>query len=178
MGELELKLDFEHFPGRSFTLLLFKDVSNASELDAAIKSGSLKTEMAIMNAAMIGDAFVAHLAAFQALVASSREKLRTRTLHAEVVFYIAASKQISESFRRFGVSDKAKHVLVGIFDASPDAVKAAKDAVKGTQVSVDQLPTLMDRDALVKHHGIEDAEQELSSLVECVVGRVGGRVTA
>lgn len=57
--------------------------------------GTLQPEAAILNAALVPDLFAVHLAALKALQAAARGQLKTRSLHAEVVFGVSGSKHVS-----------------------------------------------------------------------------------
>lgn len=57
----------------------------------------MQPEAAIINAALVPDLFAVHLSAHKALQASSRASLRTRSLHAELVFGISGSKHVRKS---------------------------------------------------------------------------------
>ncbi len=58
-------------------------------------SGALQPEAAILNAALVPDIFAVNLAAHKALQAAQRQALRSKTLHAELVFGISGSKHVS-----------------------------------------------------------------------------------
>lgn len=58
-------------------------------------SGSLNPEAAIINATLVPEAFGVHLAAYRALQSGQRGALRTKSLHAELVFGISGSKHVS-----------------------------------------------------------------------------------
>jgi len=65
------------------------------EIAAAIKDGSVVPNMTVIDAAMCADPFLIHMAAFQALVNEKRNCVKTRTLHAEVIFQLGANKHVS-----------------------------------------------------------------------------------
>ena len=60
-----------------------------------MQGGSLSPESALANAALVPDALVLRAAAHKACVAASRGALRTRSLHAELVFGLSGSKHVS-----------------------------------------------------------------------------------
>ena len=71
-------------------------------------------------------------AANKALIAESRGKLTTKTLHSECVFNLSGSKHISQSLSKWGVSDTATSVLVACFDATPAQVGTARKESSGS----------------------------------------------
>ncbi|KAF8244452.1 kinase binding protein CGI-121, partial [Wilcoxina mikolae CBS 423.85] len=78
-----------------------------------------------------------HQAVHKFLIA---EKLRTRNVHSEIVFCLSPNNNISESFRRFGLSDTTTS-LICIKISSPqkpissaDVERYLAEVVKGTPV--------------------------------------------
>ena len=65
------------------------------ELRDAVQAGSLAPECALANATLVPDLLVLHAAAYKALAAAQRGELRTRSLHAELVFSLSGSKHVS-----------------------------------------------------------------------------------
>ena len=58
-------------------------------------SGALQPECSLANAELVPSLLVLRVAAFKALLAQQRGALRTKSLHAEVVFNLAGSKHVS-----------------------------------------------------------------------------------
>lgn len=56
------------FPGQSVTLLLYKDLKNSSALRQSLIDRTLHPEVALINAAVVPDLFLLHLAAYKVLV--------------------------------------------------------------------------------------------------------------
>ena len=69
--------------------------AHRSELKARVMAGSLTPEAAVINAEVLPEVFILHAAARVALQAARRGTLKTRSLHAELVFSIAGSKHVS-----------------------------------------------------------------------------------
>lgn len=59
-----------------------------------MQAGALTPEAALANAALVPDPLVLHAAAYKALAAQARGGLRTRSLHAELVFNLSGSKHV------------------------------------------------------------------------------------
>lgn len=70
-------------------------LSCCRELKDTVQAGSLSPECALVNAALVSDLLVLHAAAYKALAAAQRGELRTRSLHAELVFSLSGSKHVS-----------------------------------------------------------------------------------
>lgn len=75
-----------------------------------------------------------HAAGSRALIAQSREKLVTRSLHAELVYNLSGSKHITDALRRWGVATDVTAVLVAVFDASAADLQTLRVLVQGVEV--------------------------------------------
>jgi EKC/KEOPS complex subunit CGI121/TPRKB len=64
------------------------------ELREQVVRGALVPECGLANAALVPDLFVLQVAAHNALLAQSREALKTRSLHSELVFNLSGSRQV------------------------------------------------------------------------------------
>lgn len=64
------------------------------QLRDAVQAATLSPECALANAALVPDLLVLHAAAYKALAAQKRGALRTRGLHAELVFNLSGSKHV------------------------------------------------------------------------------------
>lgn len=61
----------------------------------SIVQGTFGPEVAIINASLVPSIFIVHAAARLALLNRDRKALKSRSLHSEVVFNVAASKHVS-----------------------------------------------------------------------------------
>ncbi|GAB4814119.1 hypothetical protein N2152v2_001165 [Parachlorella kessleri] len=172
---VEIVLQFEEFPGHTLTTLLFKDVTNCGDIRQLVVTGTLKPEAAILNAVLVPDIFTVHLAAHKALQAAQRQGLKTRSLHAEVVFNIAGSKHIGETLTRFGVNDGCKHLLVARFDAAADEVVQLRSLVQGEATPLSELPGLADTQLLNKYYKIAAEEMQVGSMGDAIACRMAAR---
>eukprot|EP00887_Chlorella_sp_A99_P002245 scaffold10.g2245.t1 len=169
------ELYFEDFPTRHLTVLLFKNVTNASEIRGMVMTGALQPECAIINGALVPDLAAVHAAAFKALQAQARGQLRTKSLHAEVVFGLSGSRHIAESLTRFGVNEDCQHLLVARFDASPGDLERIRGAVAGAPAPLAELPGLADSQVLQKYYKVAAPELAVGSLGAAVQMRIAAR---
>jgi hypothetical protein len=72
----------------------------------------------------------------RALVAESRSRLVTRSLHAELVFNLSGSKHITDALKRWGVAPDTTAVLMAAFDASAADLQLLRGLVQGVEVEV------------------------------------------
>lgn len=84
------------------------------ELRDAVQGGSLAPECALANATLVPDLLVLHAAAYKALAAAKRGELRTRSLHAELVFSLSGSKHVSCLFGGGGMQRAACRAGAGL----------------------------------------------------------------
>eukprot|EP00899_Mesostigma_viride_P022964 jgi/Mesvir1/3852/Mv19817-RA.1 len=168
-------LVFEDFPEDTLHLLLFKNVTNAGSIKARILDGSLEYEAAYFNAAQVHDIFHVHLSAYKALSAHKAGKLSSRSLASELLFNSSGSKHIAESLRRMGIGDGCQSVLVGVFNATPEALTSVRSVVEGEEVGLDQFPALSQTDQIVKFFKIGVDELKASSISNAIATRIAIR---
>jgi EKC/KEOPS complex subunit CGI121/TPRKB len=145
------------------------------ELKQLIVAASLNPEAAVINASLVPDIFILHAAARAALIANQRATLKSRSLHAEVVFNIAGSKHIGESLGRFGVNDSCDHLLIARFNATPEEIETIKTKVQGDVVALEELPSLINVELIRKYYKVLDQELVVGSLVDAMMNRIGSR---
>ncbi|PRW39074.1 EKC KEOPS complex subunit Tprkb [Chlorella sorokiniana] len=175
MAATEEVLRFEDFPGHSLTVVLFKDVTNSKELRDAVQAGSLSPECALANATLVPDLLVLHAAAYKALAASQRGELRTRSLHAELVFSLSGSKHIAETLGRYGINPDCRHILAARFDALPDEVQQMRSLVAGSPAPLAELPSLAEQQQLKKYLKVSQEELAIGSLADAQLMRIAAR---
>mmetsp|Transcript_12005 Transcript_12005/g.33761 ORF Transcript_12005/g.33761 Transcript_12005/m.33761 type:complete len:176 (-) Transcript_12005:264-791(-) len=173
---MDTVLGFEAFPGRNLTVMLFTDVSNGGEIKKGIVAGSHPTEAAFVNAELVPELFIFHLAAMKALLGESRDKLVTHSLHSELVYNVSGSKHISETLRRWGVSEGTKSLLVAKFDAGEGDVEAVQALVTGRQVPLEELCQLASNGkALQKAYKLTQQELSIGSAADGIAMRIAAR---
>ncbi|TYZ57061.1 hypothetical protein PybrP1_000964 [[Pythium] brassicae (nom. inval.)] len=166
-------LTYELFPGRTLHAAFFKDVANSAALRQALLNQ--ETDIALINASLLVDPFQIHAAAARALLCETTTKLTTKTLHAELVFNLSGSRNVSESFRRFGIADDCTALVVCVFDADEAALASAAALVQGTAVPFSELGqhlTPADVKAVRKFYKIQDLELSTSLLSDAIVNRI------
>ncbi|KXZ44072.1 hypothetical protein GPECTOR_74g686 [Gonium pectorale] len=177
----ELVLEFDTHPGRTLTLALFKDFSNAKELRANMADGP---DVALMNAAVVVDTFAVQLAAHRALAAETSGRMTTKTLHAELIYGMSGTKHVAESFKRNGINDDSTALLLARFDCKPEEwsalrlacvkeLETLKSRVRGTQVPLAELASLTDTGLIDKYYKITKEELKVRSRSDAVAFRIG-----
>ncbi|KAK0130698.1 EKC/KEOPS complex subunit TPRKB [Merluccius polli] len=190
----------ELYPKQTVTQLLFKGVKNSAELRKSAMEG--KINAALINPKMVRMAelyvymcVLFHYAlysltkchpsqlvdSFQVLVAANKAvhlqsigKMKTRGLYSEIIFNLSPANNISEAFKRFGISDSDDSVLV-VLVATDDESQVLADItekVDGQQVPVAELPTLTDVMQIRKLYKVTPQEEKIGSLLDSVVCRM------
>ncbi|KMZ62546.1 TP53RK-binding protein [Zostera marina] len=165
--------EFEVF-GRKISLALYTDVTNSKELLQAMQEEKLEPETAFLNAVLIPDVFPVLAAAHIALLAKSRESLKTRTLHSELVYNYSGSKHITESLKRCGISDKTTYVLAARFHSSSET-KTLEKLIEGREIDLEELEARANYGQIKKHYKIFAPELEISTLSEAITCRIAAR---
>ncbi len=124
-------------------LLLYHDVVNTAEVRAALLEGT-GPEFALVNPAMVVSSFHLLLAATTALLHATQGTLSVKTLHAELLYCLAPTTNISESFRVFGAGPTDTTLLLAFVDTPLDDVRQVAALVKGTALAQDAVLPFLD----------------------------------
>lgn len=128
-----------------------------------------------MNAHVVIDLFAIQAAAARALLCEQNKSLTTNSLHSELVYNLSASRNVTESFRRFGISDQSDALIVGVFDdPSQDKLSAIASRIDGQRVSMDTLGQHLSEQDLVKikkYYKIQQPEHQFS-LSDAIITRI------
>lgn len=159
----------------NLSLSLFIDVTNSKGLLDSMQTGTLEPEVAFLNASLIPDVFPVLAAAHKALLSKSRDSLTTRTLHSELVYNYSGSKHITESLKRYGISDSSTYILAARFNASPEEMKAIGEIVKGKEIDLEELVGRANQAQIQKHYKISGPELGIGSLADAITCRIASR---
>ncbi len=121
--------------------------------------------------------FPVHVAASRALLCSQSRSLTTNTLHSELVFNLSGSRNVTDSLRKFGISNGATQLLVCAFDADAAKLQEMLDIIDGCLADLDMIEAQShlspEQVAIVKkHYKIQDVELRVSTLADAIVTRI------
>ncbi|KAJ5232207.1 hypothetical protein N7468_005163 [Penicillium chermesinum] len=121
---------------------LYRNVENSVFLRQQLLAGNADFEYALIDASMILSRQHAITAIFRAVNDYLNNRLKSRNVHSEIVFAFNPTNNIADSFRKFGISDATKDLLIVKVSTSPeishDSIAAhLKDSVQGTLVAFD-----------------------------------------
>jgi EKC/KEOPS complex subunit CGI121/TPRKB len=96
----------------SIFVALYTDVENADHLKRQLLAGNSEFEYAFVDADMVVSTRHIRAAAFRAVNDWLNHRLKSRNVHSEMVFCLGANNNIGEAFRRFGVGESTRNLLV------------------------------------------------------------------
>nr|XP_057933082.1 EKC/KEOPS complex subunit TPRKB [Doryrhamphus excisus] len=169
---MHLSHELELFPDLNVTQILFKDVKNATELRQNAVDGTITG--ALINPTMLVSPFQVLVAANKAVHLNKTGKMKTRSLFSEIIFNLSPTNNISEAFRRFGISDGDDSVLVVLVHNKEESqlVTDITAKVDGQQVPLDDLSSLSDHAKIKKLYKITPQEEKCGTLLDAVVCRM------
>ncbi|XP_030295717.1 EKC/KEOPS complex subunit TPRKB [Sparus aurata] len=169
---MHLTHKLELFPDQKVTQMLFKEVKNAAELRQSAVEG--KINAALINPTMLVNPFQVLVAANKAVHLQKTGKMKTRSLYSEIIFNLSPNNNISEAFKRFGISDGDTSVMV-VLVHSEDESKLLADItarVSGQQVPVEDVSSLSDQAKIKKLYKVTPLEEKSGTLLDAVVCRM------
>ncbi|XP_059367473.1 EKC/KEOPS complex subunit TPRKB-like isoform X2 [Carassius carassius] len=175
---MHLTQDLELFPEYTVTQLLFKDVKNATELRKMAVNGEIKG--ALINPSMVVDTFQILVAANKAVHLHKKGKMKTRSLYSEIIFNLSPTNNISEAFKRFGISDSdsAVHIVLVHNKDETLCIDDIVSKVDGQQVAVDRVSDFTDVAKIKKLYKVAPLEEKCGSLSDAVVCRMANKDVA
>ncbi|XP_035529739.1 EKC/KEOPS complex subunit TPRKB [Morone saxatilis] len=170
---MHLTHELELFPDRRVTQMLFKEVKNAAELRQSAVAG--KINGALINPTMLVDPFQVLVAANKAVNLQKSGKMKTRSLYSEIIFNLSPTNNISEAFKRFGISDGDDSVLVVLVHSEEESqfLSDITARVKGRQIPVEDVSSLSDQAKIKKLYKVTPQEEKCGTLLDAVVCRMG-----
>ncbi|CAL8470265.1 g9807 [Coccomyxa elongata] len=158
--------------GQQLSIWLFRNVRNAKAIQQQLVAGSLEPELAFINANLVPDLLVVQAAAQKALAAHLRGSLRTRSLHAELVYNLSGSKHVGQSLQRFGLSEDTDQILVASFHMDDTDAAKVLSIVEGEPADLHTLSSLTDLATVKKVYKIVPPELDVGTLADAICCRI------
>ncbi|PGH00760.1 hypothetical protein GX51_05641 [Blastomyces parvus] len=136
-------IQLSHVPAHSpVHVALYRDLENASFLKEQLLAGNTEFEYAFIDAATILSTTHLLAAVFRAVNDHQNNRLKSKNVHSEIVYSLSANNNIAESFRKFGLTDTTKDLLVVKVSTSPEVTNASvaqhlDKVIKGTPLNFD-----------------------------------------
>ncbi|XP_013874303.1 EKC/KEOPS complex subunit TPRKB [Austrofundulus limnaeus] len=172
---MQLTQELELYPDTTVTQMLFQRVQNAKELRQKAVEGRING--ALINPTMVLSPFQVMVAANKAVHLQTTGKMKTRTFNSEIIFSLSPTNNISESFKRFGISDGDDSVLVVLVHKKddPPSLSDVADMVDGQQIPAEDVSSLSDTVKIRKMYKIPPQEDKCGSLLDAVVCRMAAK---
>ncbi|RMZ89008.1 hypothetical protein DV736_g3767, partial [Chaetothyriales sp. CBS 134916] len=118
---------------------VFTNVDNAAFLRERLLAGDTAFEYALLDAATVISRKQVLAATFRALNDYLDDRLKSRNIHSEIVFALSPNNNIGEAFRRFGIQEDTKNMIVLKVSANPsitlDSVRThLTSSIKGEEM--------------------------------------------
>ncbi|XP_029666968.1 EKC/KEOPS complex subunit TPRKB-like [Formica exsecta] len=171
MDNYRVELDRE--TGLYCTMYLFTDVTNVSEIREKVVTGELRCCM--VKASLIIDAFQAVVAANKVVLNAKQNRLITKTIYTEILFYLSMSKKISRALTEFGIDDSDKNILVILIHKLGEEQSMLEEilgSIKGERVPISRIQEFTDVNLVKKTYKIDKDELRVSSLINAIVSRI------
>ncbi|KAF2858987.1 CGI-121-domain-containing protein [Piedraia hortae CBS 480.64] len=152
-----------HLAAHPLHLCLFVNVQNAAFLRQQLLDGNPDFEYAFLDASMLVSRRQALAACFRAINDRLQGRMKSRNVHAEIVFSFSPNNNLSESFSRFGIGEATKHVLVIKVDNEPLQVQRhLLDNVQGTPIAFtdEKLAEIRDDERVKKVYKMNDVNDK------------------
>ncbi|BDD59850.1 hypothetical protein MPDQ_002877 [Monascus purpureus] len=115
-------------------IALYRDLQNASFLRQQLIAGNTDFEYALIDASMVLSRTHILAAVFRAVNDYLNGHLRSRNVHSEIVLSLSPAKNIADAFRKFGITDSTKDLLVVKVPVSPEITHESVAAHLGEHV--------------------------------------------
>ncbi|KAJ9659123.1 hypothetical protein H2198_003265 [Neophaeococcomyces mojaviensis] len=161
------KIQIAHIPDDlPIYVACYKDVQNASFLKQQLLAGNQVYNYAFVDATTILSRQHLLAAAFRALNDHIHDRLKSNNVHSEIVVCLSSNNNIGDAFRRFGIQDSTKDLVIVKVGLSPEFASESveghlKDAIEGTPVPFDDafLRQTCDLDKLRKTYKLGKPQQ-------------------
>ncbi|KAI1290969.1 kinase binding protein CGI-121-domain-containing protein [Xylaria venustula] len=106
-------LQLEHVPAsHSVHVAVFRDVENAAFLHEQLLARNAEFEYALIDASVITSRLQVLSAAFKAVTAQIAGSMKTPNVHSETVYALSPTGNISEAYRRHGITPTSRALVI------------------------------------------------------------------
>ncbi|CAJ2500760.1 Uu.00g036130.m01.CDS01 [Anthostomella pinea] len=115
----------EHVPEtHSVHVAVFKDIENAEFLHQQLLGRNADFEYAFIDASSVVSRLQVLSAIFKSITVQLNGAMKTPNIHSEIVSSLSPTKNISEAYRRYGITPTSKNIIVVRVLISPSTLTA------------------------------------------------------
>ncbi|KAF2967939.1 hypothetical protein GQX73_g5621 [Xylaria multiplex] len=137
-------IKLEHVPeSYSVHVAVFRDVENATYLHQQLLARNADFEYALIDAGVITSRLQVLSAAFKAITVQLAGTMKTPNMHSELVYSLSPTNNISESYRRYGITPTSRNLVIVKIIVTPPvplAAIAAPEAAETTSAAGTKPP--------------------------------------
>ena len=152
----------------SIHVVSFTNVTNSLDLRNRLLSHDLP--FCWLDGSMIMDLFQIKVAVARALLHDTQQCLTTNTIHSEIVYNIAACRNMQTAFTTFGLKNSSTDIVVVMMDAKREEIENIMDLVHGKVVDLNTLEDTCDKERIIKHYKIHTPVE--TNLLDAIVTRI------
>ncbi|KAI1632506.1 CGI-121-domain-containing protein [Biscogniauxia mediterranea] len=106
-------IQLEHVPPtHSVNVAVFRDVENAEFLQQQLLGRNSEFEYAFIDATSIISRLQVLAAIYKAITVHIGGTMKTPNIHSEIVWSLSPNNNISEAYRRYGITASSRHIIV------------------------------------------------------------------
>lgn len=133
---MSIKTVLPQFPQFTVHLFKFKNVTNSKEIKQNLIKGDKRYDFSFINAQTVLSEEQLLSAVYRALLDHTQDKIRTKTIHSEVIFSLSPTQNIMDALRRFGIQDDSTDLIVIKIVDSNSQEEFDLGVVEGEQVDI------------------------------------------
>ena len=158
-----LDITLPQFEKYKVRIALYRDVTNAAEIRAKVA----QLPYAFIDAATICSVEQLMSALYRLMVEATYNKLRTRSVHSELLLCLSPTSNIGEALGSFGIKDSSKSLLVVKICGDGEEATIGENMVSGREVELSDtaLAELYDEGLVRKVYRI-DPDSQLTSVAD------------
>ncbi|KAL2415495.1 EKC/KEOPS complex subunit [Exophiala dermatitidis] len=135
------QLHLAHTPANlALYVAVYRNVENVTFLREQLLAGNADFEYAFIDATLVVSTKHALAAAFRAINDYMNDRLKSRNIHSEIVFSLSPNNNIGEAFRRFGVTETTKDLLVMKVATTPQITLESVSQHLSTHIQGNEAP--------------------------------------
>ncbi|CAG8622364.1 10450_t:CDS:2 [Ambispora leptoticha] len=152
-------------------IALYTNVKNSADLKKRLLSHDQELKYAFIDAKVVLDKFQLLVAVNNAVHYEMYSKLKTHNVHSEIVYNLSPTTNISESLRRFGISDSTSEIIVVKVGGNNVEVKSHLNTlIDGEESSLDVFSRFADRSCIKKYYKISNNINDHEEILNIIIG--------